>query len=138
MIDLVKTAIAYNLKENFENIKIYDKPNEQGTITPCFFIKNLKTTINIFFNKKYKNELTFVIIYLNNNIDYNKVLYKLYDCLEYIKYDDIYLKTLFLDSYIDENALHLTIKYNFYTYKEESKNIFMENADVKQGVLLDE
>ena len=41
----IKELLIKQLKENFNSIKVYDEPIQQGLITPCFIIDTVKSDL---------------------------------------------------------------------------------------------
>ena len=41
----IKELLIKQLKENFNSVKVYDEPIQQGLITPCFIIDTVKSDL---------------------------------------------------------------------------------------------
>lgn len=106
---------------------------KQGLEVPCFFIKELPSNKRKLIGNRYENELNLVVHAMLEEASletFNDISDKLYE-LEYITLlnGDI-LKGYDMKTQISDDVLLFFITYKFYTYKESTNTINMENLTV--------
>lgn len=68
MIRLLQ-AVVTRVDELFPKSNIYVKDVEQGLVEPCFFIRIVKTSSKLEFQRRYRVDSLVNIVYLNQNAD---------------------------------------------------------------------
>lgn len=147
MINKITDAISEAIYDEFgDGHEIYTEEVEQGLQEPCFAIIPLNLTNDLYRNKRYYRKNPFCIHYFPSTNDKrnecNKVLERLYSCLEYIEIKEtvdgqsILNKTMGtnMNAEYTDGVLHFFVNYDMFVYKVEEKepmDSYDYNTDVK-------
>lgn len=133
MIKEVIEAISRKLDE-VADIPIYVDKIPQELQAPCFYIKLLRPTDNVFFDKRYYRTQLFNVHYFPSTED-NSELWdmsdKLMNALEYVELDGEPIRGTSMSSELVDYVLHVSVNYNFFYYKDREPEEYMENLEVE-------
>ena len=131
--DLIN-AIAEALFQEFgSGYEIYTEKVEQGLVEPCFMIRCLNPTKNIFLGRCYKRTNQFSIQYIPStqeaHEECNSVMERLFECLENVILHEKPVHGAELHGEITDGILTFTVNYDGFVLKEEEQ-IHMEDVDI--------
>lgn len=130
MINAIISGISTKLDGAF-GYEIYDEEIKQGLQEPCFFIKCLNPTNNLFLGKRYFRKNSFVIQYFPKSEHKPKeecyaVGEDLMQQLEFIPVLDSVLRGTEMNYEVIDSVLNFFVNYDCFVYKVDEK-ILMEN-----------
>ena len=119
-------AIAEALFQEFgSDYEIYTEKVEQGLVEPCFLIRCLNPTKNVFLGRCYKRTNQFTIQYIPSTEDAidecHSVLERLFECLENIILSGKPIHGKELNGEITDGILVLTVNYDGFVLKSEEQ-----------------
>ncbi|NFD30414.1 hypothetical protein EXN57_02620 [Clostridium botulinum] len=121
-INNLKIGINQTLDKEFPNINIYNERIEQDFEEPCFFIKVLSSGQDKELNIRYKKNILFDIHYFSDredlNNDYNDMVEKLYEVLEYVKVNNSLYRSSKMTHEVIDGVLHFMLQFNYHVLKE--------------------
>lgn len=110
------------MDKEFPNINIYNERIEQDFEEPCFFIKVLSSGQDKELNIRYKKNILFDIHYFSDredlNNDYNDMVEKLYEVLEYVKVNNSLYRSSKMTHEVIDGVLHFMLQFNYHVLKE--------------------
>lgn len=135
MINKIIRAIADDIKSKYENINVYTQEVKQGFQRPCFSIICVNSENNIYRGQRYRMTCDIEIHYYNDREreDYNNVMLKLFDILNYVNVDSFPLRAVKMSMNTKEDYCLFNVTYDFFYYIEEEKEImgeYMEKLSV--------
>ncbi len=133
MINDILNGITSAIYASFGNTyEIYTTKIEQGLTEPCFFVRCLKPTNEIYLGWRRKLTHTFTIQYFPSTADIyeecSEVFEQLIDCLEYITVGNDTIRGCNFDYTITDGVLTFTIDYDLFAYKHDEE-ITMDTLD---------
>lgn len=130
LIDAIAEALFQEFGSDYE---IYTEKVEQGLNEPCFLIRCLNPTKNIFLGRCYKRTNQFVIQYFPSTADAieecHSVLERLFECLEDVILSGKPIHGKELNGEITDGFLIFTVNYDGFVLKNEEMYI-MEDLDI--------
>lgn len=119
-------AIAEALFQEFgSDYEIYTESVEQGLSEPCFLIRCLNPTRNLFLGQCYKRTNQFSVQYIpstaNANEECTAVLERLFECLENVILYDKPIHGTELHGEITDGILTFTVNYDGFVLATEQK-----------------
>ena len=129
MINSIIAGISTTLDGAF-GYEVYGDEIKQGLKEPCFFIKCLNPTNNLFLGKRYFRKNNFVIQYFpksehSQNAECYAVGEELMQHLELIPVLDAVLRGTEMNYEMVDGVLNFFVNYNCFVYKVDEK-ILME------------
>lgn len=141
MINGVLQGIVDALSEEFgEGYEIYTSKIEQGLKEPCFFVRCINATNNLFRGKRRTTTNQFVIqyfpqddvdLYEESNYIFERILY----ATEYIKVDNDIIRGIGVRHPINDDTLMVMVNYDFPIYRLQEPDEMMEELIQKEGVV---
>lgn len=133
-IQLIVDAIAEALFQEFgSGYEIYTEKVEQGLTEPCFLIRCINPTKNVFLGRCYKRTNQFSIQYIPSTADAieecNGALERLFECLENVILHGRPVHGTELQGEITDGTLTFTVNYDGFVLKEEEL-INMEDLEI--------
>ena len=133
MIETFIDGISESLHSEFgDEYTIYTEAVKQGLQKPCFFVYCISPDTSQYMGMRYERLYQFVIHYFPktdaSNHEFNNVIERLQECLEYITADDDLHRGVDMDSAIDVDALHFFVNYHFFVNKLED-SVPMEDLE---------
>ena len=127
-------AIAEALFQEFgSDYEIYTEKVEQGLKEPCFLIRCLNPTKNLFLGRCYKRTNQFSIQYIPStqdaNEECNNVMERLFECLENVILQGKPVHGAELHGEITDGILTFTVNYDGFVLKEEEQ-FNMEDLEI--------
>ena len=117
---------------------IYTDNVKQGFSEPCFFIKALNPSNNMYLGNRRKLTNPFVIQYFPKSekvqTECNDVSDRLMNILDIITVDEDKVIGSNLQCQVTDNVLTCTVNYNFFGYKNVTKEPTFEDIKVKGGL----
>ena len=130
LIDAIAEALFQRFGSEYE---IYTEKVEQGLQEPCFMIRCVSPTKNLYLGTVYKRTNQFVIQYIPSSTDaYEEcvsVMEKLFDCLENVILSGKPIHGMELQGEITDGILNFKVNYDGFVLKTENHEI-MENVEV--------
>lgn len=130
LIDAIAEALFQEFKSGYE---IHTEKVEQGLEEPCFLIRCVNPTKNVYLGKIYKRTNQFVIQYIPSTADANdecvSVLERLFECLENVFLHGKPIHGTELHGEITDGILNFTVNYDGFVLKDEYGDP-MENLEV--------
>lgn len=125
------SAIAEALYLEFgSGYEIYTEKVEQGLTEPCFMIRCLNPTKNIFLGRCYKRTNQFSIQYIPSTSEAinecNSVMERLFECLENVVLSGKPVHGAELHGEIKDGILTFTVNYDGFVLKKEQQYIMEE------------
>lgn len=124
LIDAIAEALFQEFGSGYE---IYTEKVEQGLNEPCFLIRCLNPTKNIFLGRFYKRTNQFSIQYIPSTTDANEecasVLERLFECLENVILSGKPIHGTELHGEIIDGILTFTVNYDGFVLKKEQQYI---------------
>ena len=132
-------AIAEALIQEFgSDYEIYTEKVEQGLETPCFLIRCLNPTKNVYLGLCYKRTNQFSVQYIPSTSETNEecasVLEKLYECLEDVYLHGKPIHGMNLHGEITDGILTFTVNYDGFVLKVHAEETEMENVEISTEV----
>lgn len=127
-------AIAEALFQEFgSGYEIYTEKVEQGLTEPCFIIRCLNPTKNLFLGRCYKRTNQFSIQYIPSTADANEecnnVMERLFECLENVILHGKSVHGAELHGEITDGILTFMVNYDGFVLKTEEQYA-MEDIDI--------
>ena len=130
LIDAIAKALFQEFGSDYE---IYTEKVEQGLTEPCFKIRCLNPTKNLFLGRCYKRTNQFAIQYIPSTVDAveecHSVLERLFVCLENVILSDKPIHGKELNGEITDGILTFTVNYDGFVLKDEEQ-IHMEDLEI--------
>ena len=125
MINAIISGISTKLDGAF-GYEIYDEEIKQGLQEPCFFIKCLNPTNNLFLGKRYFRKNEFVIQYFpksehKSNAECHGIAEELMQRLEFIPVLDAVIRGTEMNYEVVDGVLNFFVNYNCFVYKVDEK-----------------
>lgn len=131
LIDAIAEALFQEFGSGYE---IYTEKVEQGLTEPCFLIRCLNPTKNVFLGRCYKRTNQFSIQYIPSTAEANEecvsVLERLFECLENVMLSGKPIHGIELQGEIIDGILTFTANYDGFVLKEEVQSD-MEALEIK-------
>jgi hypothetical protein len=133
-IQEIINAIAEALFQEFgSEYEIYTEKVEQGLTEPCFLIRCLNPTKNLFLGRCYKRTNQFSIQYIPSTQEANEecasVLERLFECLADVILSEKPIHGTELHGEITDGILTFMVNYDGFVLKEEQEYI-MEDLEI--------
>ena len=130
LIDAIVEALLQEFNSGYE---IYTEKVEQGLTEPCFLVRCLNPTKNVFLGRCYKRTNQFSIQYIPSTTEaYEEcvsVMERLFECLENINLSGKPIHGANLRGEITDGILTFTVDYDGFVLRDEEQ-ISMENLDI--------
>ena len=130
LIDAVAEALFQEFGSEYE---YYTEKVEQGLDEPCFLIRCISPTKNLFLDRCYKRTNQFSIQYIPStpdaNEECNSVMERLFECLESVILHGKPIHGAELHGEITDGILTFTVNYDGFVIKTEEQ-INMEDVEV--------
>ena len=130
LIDTIAEALFQEFGSDYE---IYTENVEQGLTEPCFLIRCLNPTKNVFLGRCYTRTNQFVIQYIPSTTELieecNNVMERLFECLENVILSDKPIHGTDLNGEITDGILTFKVNYNGFVLKNETV-YNMEDLDI--------
>lgn len=130
LIDAIAEALFQEFGSDYE---IYTEKVEQGLSEPCFLIRCLNPTKNIFLGRCYKRTNQFSIQYIPSTTEAidecNSVMERLFECLENVILSGKPIHGMSMNGEITDGILTFTVNYDGFVLKTEEEYI-MEDLDI--------
>ena len=130
LIDAIAKALFQEFGSDYE---IYTEQVEQGLTEPCFMIRCLNPTKNLFLGRCYKRTNQFAIQYIPSTVDAveecHSALERLFVCLENVILSDKPIHGKELNGEITDGILTFTVNYDGFELKDEEQYI-MEDLEI--------
>ena len=130
LIDAIAEALFQEFGSDYE---IYTEGIEQGLTEPCFMIRCLNPTKNLFLGRCYKRTNQFSIQYIPSTSDTNEecisVMERLFECLEDVILSGKLIHGKELHGEITDGILTFIVNYDGFVLKSEEQ-INMEDLDI--------
>lgn len=138
MINKIIDGISISLNAEFgDGYRIETDRIKQGLKEPCFTIRCIKPTNELFRGNKYFRTNQFCIHYFPSGDDpeteINDVIDRLYDALEVISVGDDQTRGTDMHGEVDEGVLSFFVNYDMFVYKQVEKDN-MEELEINQNV----
>ena len=131
LIDSIAEALFQEFESGYE---IYTEKVEQGLTEPCFMIRCLNPTKDVFLGRCYKRTNQFSVQYIPSTAEAHEecaaVLERLFECLEYVFLSGKPIHGTELHGEINDGILTMTVNYDGFVLKEHSE-VSMETLDVQ-------
>ena len=131
LIDAIAEALFQEFGSGYE---IYTEKVEQGLQEPCFMIRCLNPTKNVFLGRCYKRTNQFSIQYIPSTEEIVEecisVLERLYECLEDVIVFDKPIHGTELHGEITDDILTFTVNYDGFVLKDPEEIPNMEDLDI--------
>lgn len=122
LIDAIAEALFQEFGSAYE---IYTEKVEQDLTPPCFLIRCLNPTKNLFLGRCYKRTNQFAIQYIPSTADANEechsVLERLFECLQDIVLSGKPIHGANLNGEITDGILTFTVNYDGFVLKEQNE-----------------
>ena len=120
LIDAIAEALFQEFGTGYE---IYTEQVEQGLTEPCFLIRCLNPTKNVYLGRCYKRTNQFSIQYIPSTAEaYEEcasVLERLFECLSYVILSEKPVHGRELQGQVTDGILNFTVNYDGFVLKEE-------------------
>lgn len=130
IIDAIAEALFNEFGSGYE---IYTEDVEQGLTEPCFLIRCLNPTKNLFLGLLYKRTNQFSIQYFPATTEaYDEcvsVLERLFECLEQVKLSGKPVRGTDMNGQITDDVLTFIVNYDGFVLKTEEHDI-MEDVKI--------
>jgi hypothetical protein len=127
LIDAVAEALFQEFGSEYE---YYTEKVEQGLDEPCFLIRCISPTKNLFLDRCYKRTNLFSIQYIPSEEDANEectsVLERLFECLETVILHGKPVRGTELHGEITDGILTFMVNYDGFVLKKEEQYIMEE------------
>ena len=131
LIDAIAEALFQEFGSGYE---IYSEKVEQGLTEPCFFIRCLNPTMNVFLSRCYKRTNQFSIQYIPSTQDAIaeciSVMERLFGCLENVILHGKPLHGRELNGDITDGILTFTVNYDGFVLKEGEQIPEMDDFEI--------
>ena len=131
LIDSIAEALFQEFGSGYE---IYTEKVEQGLTEPCFLIRCLNPTKNVYLGRCYKRTNQFSVQYIPSTADANAecadVLERLFECLEDVILFEKPIHGTDLNGEIIDGILTFTVNYDGFVLKEHTE-VDMETLDIQ-------
>ena len=130
LIDAIAEALFQEFKSGYE---IYTEKVEQGLTEPCFLIRCVNPTKNVYLGAVYKRTNLFVIQYFPSTSEaYEEcaaVLERMFECLEYVTLDGKSIHGIEMNGEVTDGILNFKVNYDGFVLKNQDE-INMENLEI--------
>lgn len=130
LIDAIASALFQEFGSDY---KIYTEKVEQGLEEPCFLIRCLSPTKNVFLGRCYKRTNQFAVQYFPSTVDVieecHSVLERLFECLQDVILSGKPIHGKELNGEIADGILTFTVNYDGFVLKTEEQYI-MEDLEL--------
>ena len=130
LIDAIAEALFQEFGSDYE---IYTEKVEQGLTEPCFLIRCLNPTKNLFLGRCYKRTNQFSVQYIPStqeaHEECNNVMERLFECLEFVMLSGKPLHGRELQGQVTDGILTFTVNYDGFVLKEKEQHI-MEDLEI--------
>ena len=130
LIDAIAEALFQEFGSDYE---YYTEKVEQGLNEPCFLIRCINPTKNLFLGRCYKRTNQFSIQYIPSTADANEectsVLERLFECLENVILSGKPIHGTELHGEITDGILTFTVNYDGFVLKTEEQ-YSMEDLEI--------
>ena len=130
IIDAIAEALFQEFGSGYE---IYTEQVEQGLTEPCFLIRCLNPTKNVYLGRCYKRTNQFSIQYIPSMAEAyeecNSVMERLFECLENVILSEKPIHGKELQGQITDGILNFTVNYDGFVLKEEEQ-VIMEDLEI--------
>lgn len=120
IIDAIAGALFQQFGSGYE---IYTEKVEQGLVEPCFMIRCLNPTKNVYLGSVYKRTNQFVIQYIPSGADAieecNGVMERLFECLEDVFLHGKPIHGTELHGEVTDGILNFTVNYDGFVLKQD-------------------
>lgn len=127
LIDAIAEALFQEFGSGYE---IYTEKVEQGLTEPCFLIRCLNPTKNVFLGRCYKRTNQFSIQYIPSTAEvYDEcasVLERLFECLESVKLSGKPIHGMELQGEVTDGILTFTVNYDGFVLKTEDHEVMAD------------
>ena len=132
LIDAIAEALFQTFGSGYE---IYTEKVEQNMSTPCFMIRCLNPTMNVYLGQCYKRTNLFSIQYIPSSAEANEECYsvseKLFECLkDVILSNGKPLHGQNLNGEVTDGTLTFTVNYDGFVYQESEREPEMIDCKV--------
>ena len=131
LIDAIAEALFQEFGSGYE---IYPEKVEQGLTEPCFLIRCLNPTMNVFLGRCYKRTNQFSIQYIPSTqepiAECNNVMERLFECLENVILHGKTLHGRELNGEITDGILTFTVNYDGFVLRHDEPIPDMEDLDI--------
>lgn len=135
IIDGISSAIYAAFGDGYE---IYTESVEQGLTEPCFSIRCINPTIELFLGKRYFRGNQFCIHFFPASDDKNAECYataeKLFEALELITVDDDLCRGTEVNYEISDDVLHFFVNYDMFVHRVTGDEALMEDLEMISDV----
>lgn len=130
LIDAIAEALFQEFGSTYE---IYTEKVEQGLVEPCFMIRCVNPTKNVYLGAVHKRTNQFVIQYIPSTAEaYEEcvsVLERLFECLEDVTLDGKPVHGTEMNGEVTDGILNFKVNYDGFVLKGRSE-INMENLEI--------
>lgn len=130
LIDAIAEALFQEFGSTYE---IYTEKVEQGLVEPCFMIRCVNPTKNVYLGAVHKRTNQFVIQYIPSTSEsYQEcisVLERLFECLEDVTLDGKPVHGTEMNGEVTDGILNFKVNYDGFVLKGRSE-INMENLEI--------
>ena len=131
LIDAIAEALFQEFGSDYE---IYTEKVEQGLTEPCFLIRCLNPTMNVFLGRCYKRTNQFSIQYIPSTqepiAECISVMERLFGCLENVILHGKPLHGRELNGEITDGILTFTVNYDGFVLKDGEQIPEMEDLEI--------
>jgi hypothetical protein len=131
LIDAIAEALFQEFGSGYE---LHTEKVEQGLVEPCFLIRCLNPTKNLYLGRCYKRTNQFSVQYIPSTQDAieecNSVMERLFECLENVILYGKPIHGTELNGQITDGILNFTVNYDGFVLKGEEIYI-MEELEVE-------
>lgn len=130
LIDAIAEALFQEFGSTYE---IYAEKVEQGLTTPCFLIRCLNPTKNLYLGRCYKRTNQCSVQYIPSTAEAvgecNSVADRLFECLENVTVNGTLCHGMDLQGEVTDGILTVTVNYDGFVLKEYTETN-MEDLEV--------
>lgn len=139
MIQTIIDGIAEALFQEFgSGYEIHTEEVKQGLVEPCFLIRCLNPTKNLFLGRCYRRTNQFSIQYIPSEMneieECNSVAERLFECLEDVILHGKPIHGTELNSEVKDGILTFTVNYDGFVLKDVQDETAMGDFDIKAEV----
>ena len=130
LIDAIAEALFQEFGSGYE---LHTEKVEQGLVEPCFLIRCLNPTKNLYLGRCYKRTNQFSVQYIPSTAEANEecasVLERLFECLEDVIVSGKPIHGTELNGEITDGILTFTVNYDGFVLQTEEEYI-MEDLEI--------
>ena len=131
LIDAIAEALFQEFGSDYE---IYTEKVEQGLTEPCFLIRCLNPTKNVYLGRCYKRTNQFSVQYIPSTAEANdectSVMERLFECLDNVVLSDKPIHGMDLHGEITDGILTFMVNYDGFVLKDQDKEPNMGDLDI--------